>query len=81
MARSAPKFVRNVAQARHINIAHGLYPREALSEEQLLGLVDYLATGISVLDGRTYAGGLTKFEPGEMERLLVPSPAILLQRA
>lgn len=81
MARSAPRFVRNVAQARHINIAHGLYPREALSEEQLLGLVDYLATGISVLDGRTYAGGLTKFEPGEMERLLVPSLAILLQQA
>jgi hypothetical protein len=25
-------------------------------------------------DGRTYAGGLTKFEPREMERLLVPDP-------
>lgn len=81
MARSAPSFVRNAAAARHINIAHGLYPREALSEAQLRVLVDYLCTGISVLDGRTYAGGLTKFEPGEMERLFVPSPSLLVEAA
>jgi adenine-specific DNA-methyltransferase len=79
MARSAPTFVRNVAQARHINIAHGLYPRDALSENQMRGLVDFLCTGISVLDGRTYAGGLTKFEPGEMERLFVPAPNLLAE--
>ena len=77
MARRAPSFVRNAAQARHINIAHGLYPREMLSETQMTSLVNYLSTGISVLDGRTYAGGLTKFEPGEMERLFVPSPDLL----
>lgn len=77
MARRAPSFVRNAAGARHINIAHGLYPREVLSETQMTSLVDYLSTGISVLDGRTYAGGLTKFEPGEMEKLFVPSPALL----
>jgi adenine-specific DNA-methyltransferase len=79
MARSAPSFVRNAAAARHINIAHGLYPREVLSEAQMRGLVEYLSTGISVLDGRTYAGGLTKFEPGEMERLYVPSPRLLAE--
>ncbi len=77
MARRAPSFVRNVAQARHINIAHGLYPRELLAENQMTALVEYLSTGISVLDGRTYAGGLTKFEPGEMERLFVPAPDLL----
>lgn len=81
MARRAPSFVRNIAGARHINIAHGLYPREALSELQMSELVDYLSTGISVLDGRTYAGGLTKFEPGEMERLFVPGPELLACRA
>lgn len=80
MARRAPVFSRNLAEARHINVAHGLYPREQLSEAMLLRLVDYLSSGISVIDGRTYAGGLTKFEPGEMERLFVPGPA-LLQRA
>ena len=44
-------------------------------------LVDYLTTGISVIDGRTYAGGLTKFEPGEMERLFVPGPEMLAAAA
>ena len=77
MARRPPAFTRNVAGARHLNIAHGLYPRVALTEAQLMGLVDYLSTGVRVADGRTYAGGLTKFEPREMERLLVPRPEVL----
>jgi adenine-specific DNA-methyltransferase len=81
MARRPPAFVRNLASARHINIAHGLYPRELLSENQLRALVDHLSTRISVIDGRTYAGGLTKFEPGEMERLFVPGPDLLSARS
>lgn len=74
MARRPPVFVRNLAGARHINIAHGLYPREALSEAQLLALAEYLSRSVSLAEGRTYAGGLIKFEPREMERLLVPRP-------
>lgn len=77
MARRAPAFVRNLANARHINIAHGLYPREPLTEQMLTTLVSYLSTEISVEDGRTYAGGLTKFEPREMERIFVPTPQLL----
>jgi adenine-specific DNA-methyltransferase len=74
MARRPPAFTRNLASARHINIAHGLYPREPFNEQQLRALVEFLSHNISVMDGRTYAGGLTKFEPGEMERLFVPKP-------
>lgn len=77
MARRPPAFVRNRASARHINIAHGLYPREPLSERVLRRLAAYLSHGISLSQGRVYAGGLTKFEPKEMERLLVPSPDAL----
>ena len=33
-----------------------------------------LRATVSVADGRTYAGGLTKFEPREMERLCIPDP-------
>jgi adenine-specific DNA-methyltransferase len=77
MARRPPVFTRNLAAARHINIAHGLYPRETLSEGQLRSLVEFLSENTSVADGRTYAGGLTKFEPGEMERLFVPGPESL----
>jgi adenine-specific DNA-methyltransferase len=77
MARRPPTFVHNAAEARHLNIAHGLYPRDPLTDEQLSGLVNFLATGVNVRDGRTYAGGLTKFEPGEMERIYVPGPQLL----
>lgn len=81
MARRPPVFVRNLADARHINIAHGLYPRATLNDAQLQGLAGYLSRCVSLHDGRTYAGGLTKFEPKEMERLLVPEPALLTDPA
>jgi len=77
MARRPPAFVVNKADARHINVAHGLYPREAMTEKVRRTLVEYLQVNISQRSGRTYAGGLTKFEPREMERLIVPGPAML----
>ena len=78
MARRPPAFVRNVAGARHINIAHGLYPRVELPPHALARLAAALRDSISIHQGRTYAGGLTKFEPKEMERLLVPDLPFLL---
>jgi hypothetical protein len=81
MARRPPAFVRNLASARHINIAHGLYPREPLSPHLLDALARYLSRSTSLRDGRTYAGGLTKFEPREMERLAVPRPDLLRSMA
>jgi hypothetical protein len=77
MARRAPAFVLNKANARHINIAHGLYPRDPMTENARAALVRFLQTNISMHSGRTYSGGLTKFEPREMERLIVPSAAML----
>ena len=77
MARRPPGFVRNLCGARHINIAHGIYPREPMTVQALDRLRDHLAANTSTGDGRTYAGGLTKFEPKEMERLLVPGPELL----
>jgi len=81
MARRPPAFILNRADARHINIAHGLYPRIRLAESALMRLVRYLQVNISQRSGRTYAGGLTKFEPREMERLFVPSPEMLAEGA
>jgi hypothetical protein len=72
MARRPPAFVRNLAGARHLNIAHGLYPREPMPGGVLDRLAGYLRESVTLGQGRTYAGGLTKFEPGEMERLPVP---------
>ena len=78
MARRPPAFTRNLAQARHINIAHGLYPCRELPERAIERLVAALRETVTVDGGRTYAGGLTKFEPREMERVLVPGPELLL---
>lgn len=73
MARRAPQFTLNACDARHINIAHGLYPREPLAADTMAGLVTWLNKNINTGSGRTYAGGLTKFEPKEIERLRIPS--------
>ena len=78
MARQAPAFVLNSADARHLNIAHGLYPREPMPDGLLVKLVHYLRGATTMHGGRVYAGGLTKFEPREMERIAVPEPATLL---
>ena len=77
MARRPPAFVLNDAGARHLNIAHGLYPREPLARETLTALVTHLRESASMRGGRVYAGGLTKFEPREMERIPIPEPATL----
>jgi adenine-specific DNA-methyltransferase len=79
MARRPPGFVLNNVEARHLNIAHGLYPREPFAPPVLRALVGFLSKNIDSAMGRTYAGGLTKFEPREMERVLVPTPDVLLQ--
>ena len=72
MARRPPQFTVNACGARHINVAHGLYPRERLGVEALARLVVWLNGNVGTADGRTYAGGLTKFEPGEVERIRIP---------
>ncbi|HEX3390459.1 MAG TPA: hypothetical protein VHT94_15590 [Streptosporangiaceae bacterium] len=77
MGRRPPVFVRNQAGASYLNIAHGLYPREPLDPGALDVLAAFLSRSVSPEQGRVYAGGLIKFEPREMERLLVPGPALL----
>jgi hypothetical protein len=77
MARQPPVFVRNISQARHINIAHGLYPRQPMTARALERLAKHLRETVTLGQGRTYAGGLTKFEPKEMERLPIPKLALL----
>lgn len=72
MARRAPHFVRNMVGARHINIAHGLYPRDPLPLATLDAIVRILHHTATTEGGRTYAGGLVKFEPKELERLTIP---------
>jgi adenine-specific DNA-methyltransferase len=81
MARRPPAFVRNDAAARHINIAHGLYPRQVITTALLDHLASYLRSAVTLSQGRVYAGGLVKFEPKEVERIPVPSLESLAEGA
>lgn len=76
MARRPPAFALNQDGALLLNIAHGLFPRVPMTADQTRMLVDYLnqAAGSFSGNGRTYQGGLEKFEPREMENLRVPVP-------
>ncbi|MCY3819913.1 MAG: N-6 DNA methylase [Gammaproteobacteria bacterium] len=81
MARRPPAFVRNLCGARHLNIAHGIYPRDPLPAPILDVLSAWLQHNVCLSDGRTYAGGLTKFEPRELERVPIPTLEELNERA
>lgn len=74
MARRAPAFALNPDRLALLNIGHGLWPRWELSEHELGELVSYLNAMSAGFrgGGRTYHGGLEKFEPREMEALIVP---------
>ena len=69
MARRPPVFLRNHIGARLLNIAHGLYPRHPMTAEQLNLACRLLNEGSSLEQGRSYAGGLMKFEPGTVEAM------------
>ena len=77
MARRPPAFVRNLARVRNVNVAHGIYPREPMEPAALDALAASLRAAAPTAVGRTYAGGLVKFEPSEMSRIPVPPPALL----
>ena len=81
MTRRPPAFVRNRCNARHLNIAHGVYPCDPLPDSVLAALCAWLQDKVCVSDGRTYAGGLTKFEPKELERIRIPSVERLHEQA
>jgi hypothetical protein len=54
-----------------LNIAHGIYPHQPLDPTQVQRLVQQLNAAQDTFRGRgrTYQGGLEKFEPREMQAL------------
>lgn len=72
MGRRPPVFAYNKAGAKLINIAHGLYPRQQIGVLAMRNLVSWLNQNVRQDAGRVYAGGLTKFEPGEAMRIMIP---------
>lgn len=71
MARQAPKFAANPDGLRPLNVIHGLYPHSKMTPQLLKEVAEELNRRRFSFKGlgRTYQGGLEKFEPGEMSRL------------
>lgn len=74
MARQAPMFALNPDGLLLLNIGHGLYPRTPMTKAKVKELAEALrgARAGFAGAGRTYHGGLEKFEPREMEALPIP---------
>ena len=72
MGRRPPVFAANPFAVSYINIAHGLYPRQALTPASLSAVLAHLNASTDLRSGRVYGGGLAKFEPSDIARLRVP---------
>ena len=73
MGRRPPVFRANPWRASFINIAHGLYPRQAMAADTLTRVLQHLNSNIDLHAGRMYGGGMAKFEPGDIARLRLPA--------
>lgn len=73
MARQPPVFAANPDGCQIVNVFHGIHFREPAGKAQARALVDWLNEHRDdIAGGRTYHGGLRKFEPRELEAVLVP---------
>ena len=81
MGRRPPGFARNACCARLINVAHGLTPLRPLSIASQDRLVAWLNRNVAVTGGRTYGGGMVKFEPGDAMGVPLPAGTTLFPAA
>jgi adenine-specific DNA-methyltransferase len=68
MARRPPRFAYNADGLGVLNVLHGLYPRECMTEQRLRSTVARLNSMQTLFarHGRVYHGGLRKFEPSDL---------------
>jgi len=81
MGRRPPSFARNACGARIINIAHGLTPLRPISIRSQDQLVAWLNENVRVTAGRTYGGGMVKFEPGDAMGIPLPHDITIFEAA
>ncbi|PJM78423.1 methyltransferase [Bifidobacterium scaligerum] len=73
MGRGKPTFVVNRQRLPMLNVVHGLYPKVEMTPKALDRLATFLNESVNPAEGRTYCGGLVKFEPKEAEAIMVPA--------
>jgi hypothetical protein len=71
MARRPPRFARNPEGLGILNVLHGLFPREPMSDDALQTMVERLNAMEARFErhGRLYHGGLRKFEPSDLSAI------------
>jgi adenine-specific DNA-methyltransferase len=85
MNADTPRLTTNLAGVHHLNSIHGVYLKNAVRDigAELLPLASL--NSISLLNaelvGRAYGGGILKLEPREADRWMMPSPALIRERA
>lgn len=78
MGRRPPKFAANPDGCVALNVFHGIYFTEDVEPDVTARLVEWLnCRGEAIAGGRTYHGGLRKFEPRDLESVMVPSLDVL----
>ena len=83
MARQPPHFATNPDGLPSLNVVHGIHFRADISIADRATVATRLVTWLndhrdSIAEGRTYHGGLRKFEPRDLEAVLVPPLAALV---
>ncbi len=71
MARQAPALALNPDGLVLLNIGHGVWPADGIDANDLVERLNKARASFTG-SGRTYHGGLEKFEPREMEALVLP---------
>jgi adenine-specific DNA-methyltransferase len=77
MGRGTPRIIENRDGLLNLNNTHGLYLREKVPTGLAMNTVEWLGSeeGIEALNNqaRHYYGGLWKLEPGDVERISLPT--------
>jgi adenine-specific DNA-methyltransferase len=78
LQRTGFRAILNETDARNLNNLHGIYPDDSLDDVDVKALLAYLNSGFAKKVvrryERTYAGGATKIEPGDLKELPVLDP-------
>lgn len=85
MNADTPRLTTNSARAHHLNSIHGVYLRDSIAGlgRELLPLASLNSATLlhAEVTGRSYGGGILKLEPREASVWMMPSAALVAEKA